>query len=173
MPPKAYRDTEAGIVGGVAAGLAVHLRVSVMWVRAFFVASALLGGFGVVLYAGLWLFLPAASAVETGTPGAESATRGGRRPGRIRRLTDAGPAIALVVLGFGGILLVASVLGIGTLFWPVLIAVAGIALLWRQADEAQRARWLDAGERLDPVALVFCRGGWAAYARVAAGVLAK
>lgn len=171
MPPKAYRDTETGIVGGVAAGLADHLRVSVMWVRVFFVAAALLSGLGVLLYAGLWLFLPAAPTHEPSTPGAESASRGGRRPGRMRRLTDAGPAIALAVLGFGGVLLVESALGIGTLFWPVAIAVAGVALLWRQADEAQRERWLDAGERLDPIALVFGRGGWASYLRVAAGVL--
>jgi signal transduction histidine kinase/phage shock protein PspC (stress-responsive transcriptional regulator) len=171
MPPKAYRDTETGIVGGVAAGLAEHLHVSVMWVRVFFVATALLGGLGVMLYAGLWLFLPAAPALEAGTPGAESASRGGRRPGRIRRLTDAGPAIALAVLGFGAVLLIESAIGIGALFWPVAIAVIGVALLWRQADEAQRERWLDAGERLDPIALVFGRGGWASYVRVAAGVL--
>ena len=168
---RAYRDTETSVVGGVAAGLARHLGARVTWVRAFFVATAVLSGFGVLLYAALWLFLPAAPAREVGTPGAESATRGGRRPGRIRRLTDAGPAIALVALGFGAVLIVESVLGIGTLFWPVLIAVVGIALLWRQADEAQRERWLDAGGRLDLLGIVFGRGGWAAYARVAAGVL--
>lgn len=168
---RAYRDTETSVVGGVAAGLALHLGVSVTWVRVFFVATALLSGLGVVLYAGLWFFLPAAPTLETGTPGAESATRGGRRPGRIRRLGDAGPAIALGALGFGGVLIVEQSLGIGTLFWPLLIAVVGIALLWRQADEAQRERWLDAGERLNPVRMVFGRGGWAAYARVAAGAL--
>ena len=36
------------------------------------------------------------------------------------------------------------------------------ALLWRQADEAQRARWLDQSERLNPVRAVFGAGGWAA-----------
>ena len=28
-------------------------------------------------------------------------------------------------------------------FWPVLLGVVGLAVLWRQADEAQRERWLD------------------------------
>ena len=171
---KAYRDTEGAVVGGVAAGLAEHLAVPAMWVRVFFVVSALFSGLGVALYAGLWLFLPAAPALEVGTPGAESAARGGRRPrraGRLgRRLTDAGPAVALAALGFGGVLLIEAVLGAGTLFWPIVVGIAGIALLWRQADEAQRERWLDAGGRLDPVALVFGRGGWASYLRVAAGV---
>lgn len=169
LPPKAYRDTASGLVGGVAAGLAEHLRAPVLWVRVFFVATTLLGGLGVALYGALWAYLPAATVVATGTPGAESATRTGRRPGPIRRLTDAGPMVALLALGFGGVLLVESALGVGTLFWPVLIAGIGIALLWRQADEAQRERWLDAGERMDPVALVFGRGGWASYLRVAAG----
>ncbi|MCA1983475.1 ATP-binding protein [Nocardioides nematodiphilus] len=168
---RATRDTEVGVVGGVAAGLAHHLRLPVLWVRVFFVAAALLDGMGVALYAGLWLMLPAAPVVEAGTPGAESATRGGRRPGPIRRLTDVGPAIAGCALAFGAVLLVESIIGAGTLFWPVVVGLAGVTLLWRQADEAQRERWLDARERVDPIAMVFGRGGWAAYARVAAGVL--
>jgi signal transduction histidine kinase len=48
--------------------------------------------------------------------------------------------------------------------------VAGIALLWRQADEAQRERWLDSSGRIDPVRAVFGNGGWAAYARVGVGL---
>jgi signal transduction histidine kinase/phage shock protein PspC (stress-responsive transcriptional regulator) len=167
---RATRDTQQPILGGVAAGLARHLGFPVLWVRAAFVLGALLGGFGVVLYAGLWLVLPADSHFEADAPGLESATRGGRRPGRIRRLGDVGPAIALAALGFGGILLLEAVLGRGAVFWPVLIGVVGIALLWRQADEAQRERWLDNTGRIDPVRVVFGSGGWASYARVAAGV---
>ena len=49
------------------------------------------------------------------------------------------------------------------------IGLVGIALLWRQADEAQRERWLDSTGRIDPVRMVFGSGGWAAYARVGAG----
>ena len=142
----------------------------VLWVRAGFVVGALLGGFGVVFYAGLWLVLPPDTRFETDTPGLESATRGGRRPGRIRRLGDVGPAIALAALGFGALLLLEAVLGRGTVFWPLLIAIVGVALLWRQADEAQRERWLDSTGRIEPVRVVFGNGGWASYARVAAGV---
>ena len=61
--------------------------------------------------------------------------------------------------------------GGGAVFWPIVIGLAGLALLWRQADEAQRERWFDSTERLDPVRMVFGSGGWASYARVAAGVL--
>ena len=139
--------------------------------RVFFVLAAAFGGLGVVLYAGLWIMLPSDSRFQTGTPGAESASRGGRRPGRVRRLADAGPTIALAALAFGAILVVEGMLGGGAVFWPIVIGLAGLALLWRQADEAQRERWLDNSGRLDPVRVVFGSGGWASYARVAAGVL--
>ena len=168
---RATRDSQEPIFGGVASGLARHLGVPVLWVRAAFVLAAFLGGFGVVLYAGLWWLLPSDAHFETGAPGIESATRGGRRPGRIRRLGDIGPAIALAALGLGAILLLEAVLGRGAVFWPLLIGIVGVGLLWRQADEAQRERWLDSTGRIDPVRVVFGRGGWASYARVAAGVL--
>jgi signal transduction histidine kinase len=167
---RASRDTQEPILGGVASGLARHLGFPVLWVRAGFVLAALLGGFGVVFYAGLWWLLPSDSHFETAAPGIESASRGGRRPGRIRRLTDVGPAIALAALGLGAILLLEAVLGRGAIFWPLVIGIVGIALLWRQADEAQRERWLDSTGRIDPVRVVFGHGGWASYARVAAGV---
>ena len=61
--------------------------------------------------------------------------------------------------------------GHGLLLWAIVLAVLGIGLLWRQADEAQRARWLDQSERLNPVRAVFGAGGWAAYLRVGAGVV--
>src|SRR3954471_6754898 len=167
---RAARDTQEPIIGGVAAGLARHLAFPVVWVRAAFVLGAVLGGFGVVFYAGLWLVLPADTRFVTQAPGLESATRGGRRPGRIRRLTDVGPAVALAALGFGGILLLEAGLGRGAVFWPLFLGLVGIALLWRQADEAQRERWLDTTGRIDPVRVVLGNGGWASYVRLAAGV---
>ena len=168
---RATRDSEAPILGGVAGGLARHLGLPVLWVRAGFLVATALGGLGIAMYVGLWLVLPSDSRFETDTPGAESASRGGRRPGRVRRLTDAGPAIALAALALGAILVVQATLGGGAVFWPIVIGLAGVALLWRQADEVQRERWLDTSGRLDPVRMVFGSGGWASYARVGAGVV--
>jgi signal transduction histidine kinase/phage shock protein PspC (stress-responsive transcriptional regulator) len=167
---RAYRDTQDPILGGVASGLARHLGFPVLWVRAGFVLMAFLGGSGILFYAALWWMLPSDSHFETGAPGIESATRGGRRPGRMRRLSDVGPAIALAALGLGAILLLEAVFGRGAVFWPLVIGIAGIALLWRQADEAQRERWLDSSGRINPKRVVFGDGGWASYARVAAGI---
>lgn len=169
-PRKASRVSQTPVLGGVAGGLARHLAVPVLWVRAFFVLTAVMGGMGVVLYAGLWLVLPSDSRFAVGTPGGEANTRLGRRPGPIRRLADAGPAIALGALGLGAVLVLEAFVGGATVFFPLLIAVAGVALLWRQADEAQRERWLDSSGRIDPVRAIFGSGGWQSYARVGAGL---
>ncbi|WP_107772518.1 ATP-binding protein [Nocardioides sediminis] len=167
---RAYRDTSAPVAGGVAAGLARHLGTHVLWVRVAFVALALVDGLGILLYAALWVFLPADSRFDDEAPGLASARRGGRRPRRVGRLASAGPAIAIGALLFGGVLGFEAVFGQGVLFWPVVLGIAGIALLWRQADEAQRERWLDSSGRIDPFRAVFGNGGWAAYARVATGL---
>ena len=166
---KATRDTGHPIIGGVAAGLARHLGVPVLWVRAGFLVTAALGGSGILFYAGLWLVLPGDPHYDRSAPGLESATRQGRRPGRIRRLADSGPAIALVALGLGMVLTVEAVVGNGVVIWALVLAVLGFGLLWRQADEAQRSRWVDQSEKLNPVKAVFGGGGWAAYLRVGAG----
>lgn len=166
---RAYRDTTEPVVGGVAAGLARHLAVPTVWVRAAFLLATALGGLGVALYGGLWLVLPAQPYVEDEAPGLASARRGGKRPGRVRRLTDVGPAVAVAALGLGGLLVVEAVLGRGATLWPVALGLAGLALLWRQADEVQRERWLDHTGRLDPVQMVFGDGGWASYLRVGLG----
>lgn len=167
---RATRDLREPVVGGVAAGLARHLAWPVLWVRVGFVVATALSGLGLLLYCAFWVTLPAAPDYEPEAPGLATARRDGRRPGRRRRLTDVGPVIVLGVLGIGAVFTVQAVFGSAAVLWPLFIAVVGIALLWRQADEVQRERWFDADGRINPVRVVFGRGGWAAYARVAAGV---
>ena len=171
-PPfrRATRDTESPIAGGVSGGLARHFGVPVLWVRVAFVVLAALEGVGLMLYAGLWMFLPTDSRFDESAPGLASATRTGKRPRRASRLRDAGPAIAIGALLFGAVLAFEAAFGQGALFWPVVIAVAGVGLLWRQADEAQRERWLDSTGRINPFRAVFGGGGWASYFRVFAGL---
>ena len=166
-PRRAFRVPQESYLGGVCSGLALHLGVGATWVRVFFLLTGLFG-FGVVFYLGLWITLPMAPApVES--PGLEAASRQGRRPARPTALRDAGPHIAFVVVLLGVVGLVDGNGG-PALLWPALFAVGGIVVLWRQADQAQRERWLDTTTRLDVRRLVVGSGGWAAYARLAAGL---
>ncbi len=167
---RAYRSHEGALVGGVASGLSEHLGLPVSWVRVGFVVAVAFGGLGVALYAGLWLMLPSAPLFGDQPPGLAGASRDGRRPGRIRRIGDAGPVLVLGVLGLGAVLLFQAVVGPGALIWPLLIGAVGVALLWRQADEAQRERWLDTTGRINPVRVILGNAGWASYARLVAGL---
>jgi len=162
-PRRAFRPTEGHMVGGVAAGLSQHLGVDVFWVRLGFVVATWFSGAGLLVYAALWRLLPQRDA-EDGPAGLESATRRGlRTPAAGSRLpgSDAGQAVALVTLGVGVILLQQQLgWGLdGRILWPILIAVGGLALLWRQADEAQRRRWRGAAP------------GWASVVRVGLGTV--
>ena len=51
---------------------------------------------------------PSDSQFDRAAPGLESATRSGKRPGRVRRLTDLGPVIALGAIAVGVVLLLGA-----------------------------------------------------------------
>src|SRR4051794_41247208 len=102
-PPRDWRrvtrDSENPVMGGVAAGLARHLNVPVLWVRVAFVVATAASGLGIAMYIGLWLVVPSDSRFEVSTPGGESATRTGRRPRRGRPPSGARPPGAPAPLG--------------------------------------------------------------------------
>ncbi len=168
---RATRNSTDPLVGGVASGVAAHLGLPVLWVRLGFVVASIVNGLGLALYAALWVFLPSDARFEQAAPGLESAQRGGRRPSRQGRFRDLGPAVALAVVGVGVLVALQLLVGTGALLFPLLIAGAGVALLWRQADEAQRERWFDVDGRIDPVRAVFGGGTWSAWLRIGAGAL--
>ncbi len=164
---RAYRDPEDRFLGGVASGLADHLGVEPLHARVGFVLLTVMGGFGVVVYAALWILLPVADreAIDSGAPGLDAASRQGMRSTRAgRRTSDVGVAMSLTVVGLGAIVLlqVSGLWGSPRVFWPLLVASAGIALLWWQSDERARTDWLSP------------YSGWKSWLRilVGAGLLA-
>jgi signal transduction histidine kinase len=151
VPPPAgalHRRRSGRLVAGVAGGVADHLGVKVLWVRAAFVALMAVSGAGVLAYGLLWIFVRQESATVERTVS-----------GRERQ-----QALGLAALGLG-VGLAASALGNSAIGWvvgPLGVAIAGAAVVWREADEAQRRRWAGAGART----------GWrAALLRVVAGAL--
>ena len=169
VPRKASRSRRDSYIAGVAGGVAEHLGVDPVLVRGFFVVSTL-AGFGLVLYLALWLMLPMDTRAEESSPGLESASRRGLRPGRSEgRRRDAGVLVALaaLVIGLAGFTDLAT--GSFHLLWPAAFAVLGVTVLWSQADEAQRERWRHTTERVGISRILLGSGGAAAWARLVAG----
>jgi signal transduction histidine kinase/phage shock protein PspC (stress-responsive transcriptional regulator) len=174
VPPgtrRATRRVEGRLIGGVAGGLADHLGLSALHVRIIFAVLAWFGGFGVLLYGVLWFVMPQANQVEAPL-GIAAATRQGKRTPARRRAEDIGQIVALAFLGVGVVALVQFAgLGVSTkIFWPLIFALIGVALIWRQADEAQRARWVQASPGLPVIGTLVGRSGWAAAARFVLGM---
>jgi signal transduction histidine kinase len=139
-PPRLYRSVDGRVVAGVAHGLAEQLRLSPLAVRIGFAALTVFSGFGLVLYLALWAVVPLAPVTD-------------RPAARTRRVTDIGRIVALAVLIVGVGLLVTGrdLVANNLLLVPLLLGGAGLAIIWRQADDAQRARWLRMSTRIGGV----------------------
>ncbi|OYO23979.1 histidine kinase [Enemella dayhoffiae] len=172
--PRATRVTDGAWLGGVCSGLAAHLGWPVMVLRVGFVALALLQFIGAVVYAVLWITLPPAQAEQT-APGLESASRSNMRPDQHRgrgRGGDIGAVIALGLFGIGMLWLVqGSGLGVSQkVFWPIAFAGAGLALVWRTADNPSRGDWRRETEGRVWLAPLVARGRLLSVARIIFGM---
>ncbi|MET7827955.1 PspC domain-containing protein [Streptomyces sp. NPDC005386] len=163
---KLYRSSDGRWLGGVARGLAGHLGLPVIWLRLMFVGLFMADGLGALLYAAFWFFVPlGVGGVGAGrTPAftAETSPDGRRR--LVARKPDKGQIVALLLMVVVALVFVGNVnLGGGTkaYLWPTVLVGAGVALVWRQADNARRARWAEVGRRRRTLTLL----------RSAAGVL--
>ncbi|WP_198547365.1 ATP-binding protein [Streptomyces jeddahensis] len=163
---KLYRSSDGRWLGGVARGLAGHLGLPVGWVRLVFVGLFMADGLGALLYAAFWFFVPlGVGGVDAERPPAvttETAPDGRRR--LVARKPDKGQIVALLAMVVVAMVFVGNVdLGgpAKAYLWPALLVGAGVALVWRQADNARRARWMEVGRRRRTLTLL----------RSAAGVL--
>jgi len=144
------------IVAGVAGGLADHLGVPVVWVRGAFAVLTVIGFVGPLSYVLLWVFAAQAPPDErTDEVSAKERQQG----------------IAMLAIA-GGLFLVLSMLNgafAGWIIVPVVVGIGGAALVWREADEAQRRKWRD--DARTGVSGFVIGDGRQARIRVAAGVL--
>lgn len=111
------------VLGGVCGGLGAYLGINPWWARALTVIlTVLTGGVAALLYLILWWILPPDLTPNEPAPGRD-----------LGRLLLVGLLIAL-----GGAVALARGLGLLTspqgadLFWPGVIVVVGLTLLWRE-----------------------------------------
>ena len=103
----------------------------VLWVRVTFAVLAMMAGSGVIAYALLWIFVPQ-------RPGTD------HEPALPASPLERRQAYGVAALGVA-LLIAATALGFGeALTWvlgPLGLAAIGAAFIWREADDARRARW--------------------------------
>jgi signal transduction histidine kinase/phage shock protein PspC (stress-responsive transcriptional regulator) len=142
-PRRAERPAERRILGGVAAGIADHLGVPVMWVRVGFVVATWFNGAGLIAYLLLWRFMPLTEPERA--PGLEAAQRRGLRVGgAVVGTREILQTMAIVAVGVG-VLVVLQVRGRGVstaVLLPILAAIVGVVVVWRQLDEASLSGWV-------------------------------
>jgi phage shock protein PspC (stress-responsive transcriptional regulator) len=144
-PRRLTRPREDRWLGGVAAGLGAYFDLSPTIYRIAFVALALAGGTGVLLYIAAWLVIPEEGA-EDSIAGVELK----KHRDRPRRM------IGLAILGFAAVVALSS-----AHVWPSpgnlwLALVIGVAALvwWRLGPASSRRRRVLAGSVVGLVALL-------------------
>lgn len=135
-----HRSAEKRLLGGVSRGLSFHLGVDVRLVRLAFALLALIDGIGICAYALFWLFVPLGRV-----PPAE---RSAPRPVMRAALIVIVVVEAILAAGIDGL----NIPGKLNVLLPLTAVVMGLAVLWRQADDGQRARWF-ASRRRGPAEL--------------------
>ncbi len=152
------RHRTGRVIGGVASGLADHLSVKVLWVRAAFaLLAAASAGAALVAYAMFWVFVPQ-----------ETITAAEHRSSPKERQQ----AFGLIALGISLVVARGTLSGtVSTMVAvPVGVALCGAAVVWQEADAAQRRRWVR-GARSGVSGAVLGGGGRSALVRVTTGVL--
>jgi signal transduction histidine kinase/phage shock protein PspC (stress-responsive transcriptional regulator) len=156
--PRLARPVRGRLIGGVAQGVGLHLGVNPTYVRVAFMGLSVFGGAGIVMYAVLWAVLPQ-SVPRDGTV---------EQPGG--RFRNRSQVIALAVIAAVAVFVIAQLNGgrhFAGVLLPAVVGGAGIALVWRQADDAQRARWSQMTARIPWLGSDGARG--VAIARLAGG----
>jgi phage shock protein PspC (stress-responsive transcriptional regulator) len=138
------------MLAGVAAGLARHLAVDVVWVRlAFVLTTVLAGGLGLVAYIAAWIIIPEGDDRQAGAPGwgqqraGGSGALAGRVPDGVR---GARFWVGAGLIALGTIVLLDRLLGPlqARLGWlspsqlliPLILILGGM-LLWRSSRSEQ------------------------------------
>jgi phage shock protein PspC (stress-responsive transcriptional regulator) len=108
------RPIEGRVLGGVAAAVADHTGASVGLVRLGFLVTALLGGFGIVLYAAAWALMPAQGETES------AAERW------LHNLTTPGKRLGAFLVGIASLIILAGAAPATILAAATLLAAAAL-----------------------------------------------
>ena len=134
------RDPARGVLAGVAAGLARRFGVDPLIVRVGFIAASAAGGAGLALYLLGWALMPG----EQGEQAPVERIAGRRETWLVVAGMMLLALAALLLLRKWGIWFSDAVV------WPVILAAAGGALIWRQSTDEEPAAARPPVERTAP-----------------------
>jgi len=161
--PQLRRSRTDKILGGVSGGLAEYSGIDALLWRVGFVALALAGGTGVIVYLLLWLLMP---ADPSGAPIASvaSSRRGPRRP-REPRSPVPGLTLAALLIVVGGMALLDRFtwlsIGATSFFGVALLLVAtGLIVAAFTPGRSARGRLIGLGVLLSLGLAASTTGGW-------------
>jgi phage shock protein C len=132
---KLYRSESNRIVAGVCGGLGQYLNIDATLVRLFFVLLTLAGGSGVLLYIIMCIVMPSDGQAQV-APGAITTRGTGNNQGAI--------VIGGALLVLGLFFLAQTTIGAWIpwlefrTLWPLLLILAGGAVLWNRAKGGLR-----------------------------------
>ena len=122
------RSRDDGLLAGVCGGIAARLGVDPTIVRIVFVVLVFVAGTGVVAYVAAWMFLPRQGEDES------IAARQLHDPRELRIDLAVATVALAVLLGLEAI----GLRMVGNFAWPLLLAAAGLFVVWRGAGPEER-----------------------------------
>jgi phage shock protein PspC (stress-responsive transcriptional regulator) len=139
-----YRSRTDKVFGGVAGGIARSLNADPAIVRLIFALLVIVGGGGILLYLILWIAIPeepfefyqqstySSEPQKEGEPGTSPSPEA--QPNYPARRNNGALIVGLVLIGVGAIFLIDRLLPDIHIrfrdFWPVLVVIAGLALIF-------------------------------------------
>jgi phage shock protein C len=131
MQKRLYRSRHDQIIGGVCGGISEYFGIDAVLIRLLAVAAILVGGGGLMAYIIMWIVIP------------EEPRRTGEEPEYEPRRprSDNGNSQKVFGVGlicFGAYLALERFIpwNIGEYFWPAVLILGGVFILFRGKDEA-------------------------------------
>ncbi len=134
------------MVAGVCSGIALRLNVDPTLVRVVTaILTVLTGGVAAIFYGLFWVALPVAGEEPVARrwkprQGSRARVRTSAPPRQFKGSWAVGAGAGFVTLGLLFIFRETGVWWSDALVWPLVIAAAGVALIWRQFSESARDR---------------------------------
>jgi len=129
------RSESERMIAGVCGGLAAYLEVDPVLVRLAFVVLFLASGLGLVIYAILWLIMPAPSRLQPAIRIMDESDPTELPAAKQSNGFSPAATVGVILILFGAFFLLSQSGWVNGAFWPILLIGAGLFYLIRRARQ--------------------------------------